>query len=137
MHPHDWQLNGDEYSRNGLAGRYAGPYLSPSMKPMPMESFSDGSTLGMVYTTALIVSGFFLRDFYFGIGDGILHCRRQLHRRLTPSALIVGYAFRLSGGPRRQDRRNGFRRLRLWLDTTSSCTTAGPKCKGFAAASVL
>jgi hypothetical protein len=31
--------------------------------------------------------GFFLRD--FGLGDGLLHRRRQLHRITIPAALIV------------------------------------------------
>jgi hypothetical protein len=31
---------------------------------------------------------FFLWDFDFGIGDGLLHRRRQLHRHFTPAAFI-------------------------------------------------
>src|SRR4051794_1104393 len=33
---------------------------------------------------------FFLRDFDFGIGDGLLHRRRQLHRTAFPAAFVTG-----------------------------------------------
>src|SRR5712692_3756268 len=43
------------------------------------------------------LGGFFLRDFEFGIGDGLLHRRRQLHRLAVPAAFIESEGHRSQG----------------------------------------